>query len=301
MGNIAPQFWDDDKVFSLPPAGVLLFNCMISGPQITNLPGLYRAAPSAFYHPLRCYPKDEVENAFEAILERGLAIFDAASNLLRLPKCYRHHPVPNANMIIGWRRTWDKLPNAQIKFDHLDSLWRLAKQKDAAAQAYLSSFGQIRPDIDPAEYRVSGWVNSRTVTRVETLPTIPSESEKKIDHIFDLGDPEEKTGTGTGTGTGTDTLLQPLQPSKPSEGLEGSEGLPQNEDLAANEHRTGQRASNGNGKRGRGAADRSLGAPGAPPGAQGRVPGGDPAGRRGSRVAIGTVPAQSNEPHIDHD
>lgn len=294
MGTIAPQFWDDDKVFQLDGVGVLLFNCMISGPQITNLPGLYRAEPSTFFHPLRCFPRPEVENAFGAILGLGLAIFDATSKLLRLPKCYRHHPVPNANMIIGWRKTWDKLPNAQLKFDHMDSLWRLARQKPAAAEAYVAHFGQIRPGVDPAEYRAAGWVpairaNGTTLGRVTTLPTSPA-SERNTDHLFVSRDPEEKTGTGTKTGTETrtgtetSTLLQPLEDLdaledlEPLEPYEGLEVLPHAG--PGNGRRAGERkpprTSTSAAK-----LDPQEHAGGSPPGDPGGVPEGDPDGGRG--------------------
>jgi hypothetical protein len=91
MAHIAPQFWDDDKIFELGPAGVLVFSCMIAGPQITNLPGIYRAEPKSFHHPVRCYPPEEVESAFNAIVAQGMAIYDPVAKVVRLPKVYRYH------------------------------------------------------------------------------------------------------------------------------------------------------------------------------------------------------------------
>lgn len=140
---IAPQFWDAKKLVELGACAKFLFGCMICGPQISKVPGLFRGTPATFYKSMRPFSPVEVEDAFKRILAKGIAIFDEDEEVIRLPKVNKHHLPPNPKQIIGWRRGWSELPETKLKYDHLDTLEKLAKRADSGPKAWKMYFGGI--------------------------------------------------------------------------------------------------------------------------------------------------------------
>lgn len=215
MHFLAPQFWDDRGVTDLGVVGKLLFACMITGPHLWNLPGLYRAFPGTFHKPMRPCGPDEVESAFKLILARGMAQFDDDAHVLRLPKCWKYHLPPNANQVIGWRRSWASLPDIQLRFDHLDTLKQLAERSESGKTAYQAYFSGIRQG-DPSTYPFDrSWVDpNKKGNRSRNPSSNPSPSpasERKKQDLYI----SERSGTEreTDTDLDPDTDLNQTQPS----------------------------------------------------------------------------------------
>lgn len=141
---LAPQFWDSKKVAALGGVGKALWACMITGPQLSKVPGLYRGSQETFYKFMRPWSRDEVDSAFKAILVAGFAQFDADDDVIRLPKVWKYHPPQNSNQILSWRRAWVDFPNIDLKFQHLESLRLLANRSDSGPKAFDAYFGGIR-------------------------------------------------------------------------------------------------------------------------------------------------------------
>ncbi len=199
---LAPQFWDSPKVAKLGPVGKTLFACMIAGPQLSRVPGLYRGSRETFYRPMKPWGIAEVDSAFQGILDAGMAQFDPEAHVIRLPKVWKYHPPANANQIRGWRREWANFPHIDLIFDHLDSLRRLAMRSDSGVLTYDSYFGGIRKG-EPETYPFnSSWVEnlgrnegkgspkgsvngSGNGSKTPRSGKTSDSPETKIDHLFD--------------------------------------------------------------------------------------------------------------------
>ncbi len=149
---LAPQFWDDKKLVKLGACAKVLFGCMICGPQISKVPGIFRASSATFYKSMRPFKPSEVEDAFKRILAEGIAIFDEDEEVIRLPNVNKYHIPPNPKQVIGWRRGWSDLPETSLKYDHLETLRLLAKRaKKSWPKAWNTCFGGIIVG-DPSTY-----------------------------------------------------------------------------------------------------------------------------------------------------
>lgn len=160
--SLNEQFWLDEKVHELGPVGIGVWSAILQGPHANqNLPGLFYlpfgllldqmgGAELMGPHLVR-----EVENAFGLILDKGMAIYDASSKVLRLPNVWKHAYAPNPNQVIGWRANWLKVADKQIRYDHLPTMRRLAQRAEnpESVRAFDARFGGIVP-FDQRTYRL---------------------------------------------------------------------------------------------------------------------------------------------------
>ena len=213
---LAPQFWDSKKVAGLGGAGKALLACMITGPQLSKVPGLYRGSQETFYKFMRPWSRDEVDHAFKAILVAGIAQFDADDDVIRLPKVWKYHPPQNSNQILSWRRAWVDFPNIDLKFQHLDSLRLLANRSDSGPKAFDAYFGGIRqgqPETYPFD---RSWVDEarggnhyrKGSPNRSTNP--PSDTKKDHLSFCERRDPRgSRSGSESGSGYGSGFAVTP--------------------------------------------------------------------------------------------
>ena len=184
---LSPLFWDSPNVVALGCCGKALLACMITGPQLSKVPGIYRAFQATFYKSMRPWSPEEVDIAFKAILVAGIAKFDEDAHVIRLPNVYKFNPPPNTNQIIGWRNAWVDIPKSPLKSEHIESLYLLAQRSDCGPKAFEFHFGAIRKAIlagGSPEPLPNGSGNPSPNGSARKPQRSRSASHKQTDHLF---------------------------------------------------------------------------------------------------------------------
>jgi hypothetical protein len=112
--------WDsaDFTALTAPekPSAQFLWLYLMTGPQTGPVPGLYRFSIAEAAERFGWSVKG-TRAALEEILVREMALYDAETRILWLPKAIgrdRNAPA-SPNVIRSWRRTWSELPSSGIK------------------------------------------------------------------------------------------------------------------------------------------------------------------------------------------
>ena len=113
--------WGDQKFCSLSkpqPCGQFLFLFLMTGKYTINIPGVVIAKPAEMAGYLE-WPLEAFGEAFAEVLSKGMAKADPAG-LVWLPKGPAHNKPASPNVVRSWRKTWDLLPECELK----DEVWR---------------------------------------------------------------------------------------------------------------------------------------------------------------------------------
>lgn len=238
MNIIAPQFWSDPKVQALDATGKILLVCMITDDQV-NLPGLFWiGGPEHYWSKLKGVPHPDVESAFLGLVESAIAIFDPGHGVLRLPNVWKYAPGPNPAQVRGWKTNWVKIPDCQARYDHLETLKKLAYRKKSVPviEAYEAIFGHVVPFAHDSYELGNGFLLEKRRREARNLEQTPgsnrsgsSSSSRNSTFTTTPEDPEEKrTLTRTKTTTRTKTITNGLPEGLGEGHVEGlSESLPE--------------------------------------------------------------------------
>lgn len=114
----------DDRYLALtpiPPCGRGLFHHLIFGSHVTPLPGLSAIGRAAMAEELG-WPLEAFDAAFAEILGQRLAKADWQARVVWLPNALKHNLPQSPNVVKGWRRFWDRVPDCGLKveaFEHM--------------------------------------------------------------------------------------------------------------------------------------------------------------------------------------
>lgn len=136
---ISVDMWDDAKFVALSVEAKLLWVCVLAGPHTRNLPGLAVVGLGALSDTMRMKPS-VIEKVFAELLASDLIQYDERTRVLRIPNAPRYNPPANANVVRGWRKTFDRIPDCPLKHDHIESL-RTAANGSAVSKAFAQHFG----------------------------------------------------------------------------------------------------------------------------------------------------------------
>lgn len=134
--KVTRRMWNDAKVRRLswpPPNGLTLWQRLLTGPELNNIPGLIATYEGGLANALR-WDIDGFRHAFAEVMAEGLAEADWEAGLVWVPKAIQHNPPTSLNVVIGWRSTFDDLPDCPLKFKALREL-------DAFVHGMSKAFG----------------------------------------------------------------------------------------------------------------------------------------------------------------
>jgi hypothetical protein len=115
--TVATRIYSDRKFQNLSkpqPNGQTLFIYLLTGPQTTNLPGLYSTGKAALAEALE-WKLEAFSEAFDEVIKEGLVEFDAKARLLWLPKATKYNPPQSINVVKSWRKAFDELPECPLR------------------------------------------------------------------------------------------------------------------------------------------------------------------------------------------
>jgi hypothetical protein len=142
------RVWGDEKVRRLskpPPSGFTLFMRLLTGPELTNVPGLFTAWEGGLANALH-WPLEAFRQAFGEVSAEGLAYADWDVGLIWVPNAIDHNEPESVNVVLAWAETLRELPDCDLKtkaFARFEA-WSKAKGKPWE-EAWLKSCPMTSP------------------------------------------------------------------------------------------------------------------------------------------------------------
>lgn len=117
--KVSRRMWNDATFRSLggaKPNGQSLWLRLLTGPELTNIPGVVLAWEAGLAQALR-WDLDGFRDAFRDVFEHGLAKADWDTGLVWVPNAIRHNPPQSLNVVVSWSKTWDLVPECHLKVE----------------------------------------------------------------------------------------------------------------------------------------------------------------------------------------
>ena len=176
------KMWGDEKFRSLSPqrpSAQTLWIYLLTGPQ-TNRIGLYQAGEMSMAEALEWDLKD-YRKAFQEVFQKGLVKWSSKDRLLYIPKFVLYNPPSSPNVVKGWKREWDLVPNCSLKSDAYDLL---KASMEATGKAFVEAFIKTieKPSIEAFGKPLGKGIRNQEQEQeqeqenIKTPPTSPKEN-----------------------------------------------------------------------------------------------------------------------------
>lgn len=143
--SIDVRIWGDEKfraLSPLQPSAQGLFLYLLTNPNTTSIPGLFRAGPAAMAEELG-WPIEGFKGAFDELIQQGLAKADLVSRVIYIPNAIKYNKPQSPNVVKGWASHWDEIPECGLKTLACQQLKAFVQgMGDAFTQAFVESFGE---------------------------------------------------------------------------------------------------------------------------------------------------------------
>jgi hypothetical protein len=143
--KVSRRIWNDSKFRELSgpkPCGSWLWFRLLTGPELTCIPGLFQAWEAGLAQALGWALKD-FRKAFAEVRKQELAKADWTTGLIWLPNAIRHNEPESPNVVRGWRVAWSELPDCALKTEAAETLRAWCDSKGAAwAEAFAEATGE---------------------------------------------------------------------------------------------------------------------------------------------------------------
>ena len=201
MGNVNPQMWDDDRFVDLPYVwSKVLWTYLLTCTQ--EIPGLIRGGVGSFAEALRvsdACAKRALGGLIEAPSHAGLMMIevDPLHRIVRVPNAPRYNPPGNPNVVVGWWRRWQQMPDSVLKHRHV-----------GAIKTAIDRLAGTAEDSKEASTKAhEAWIKVWTTTF--DLAKSPSEDKQESlfpSHLLKASrKPSRRNVSGTGSETGSGT------------------------------------------------------------------------------------------------
>lgn len=143
--RIDVRMWSDERFRVLsapPPCGQVLWIYLLTNPDTSVIPGLYRASEGGLADALGWSVKSFRES-FGEVFRQGLAKADWRARILWIPKAIRYNTPTNPNMVMSWRVPWDELPECPLK---VEAYQHLKLFLEGLGKGFPESFAKACPN-----------------------------------------------------------------------------------------------------------------------------------------------------------
>ena len=133
--KVSRRMWGDQKIRRLTqpqPCGFTLFQRFLTGPELTNVPGLFPAWEGGLADALK-WPLEAFREAFREVFREGLAEADWEAGLVWVPNAIDHNEPESPNVVESWGATLSELPECELKERAIASLFEWIKARDKAS------------------------------------------------------------------------------------------------------------------------------------------------------------------------
>jgi hypothetical protein len=122
--KIDARMWGDSRFRDLSspdPSGKYLWMFLLTGPQTSNIPGLFRAGEMALAEELEWGPEG-FRKAFAELFAKGLVKADWKARVVWIPNAIKYNAPDNPNVVKSWRTAWDEIPECTLKAEAYERL-----------------------------------------------------------------------------------------------------------------------------------------------------------------------------------
>lgn len=208
--KVSRRMWNDEAFRALsapPPNGQTLFQRLLTGPELTNIPGCIPVFDAGLARALR-WPLEGFQEAFAEVEAQGLAEADWEAGLVWVRNSIKHNEPESPNVVLSWQTAWEELPDCDLKLE----VWR-------HLHAYLNTKGESWV----AAFEKACRKPSRKASR-KGPPLLPPKAEDGSSTPF----PESEAGTEAGTEAGDPECRAGLDgPAADDGGTEDPETAPE--------------------------------------------------------------------------
>jgi hypothetical protein len=189
-GNVTKSIWNDPEFRELDDPTRILWLFLLTGPQTTNLPGLFVAGELEVADRANLTPED-VRKGFRELFRLGWARVCERSRLVWIPKRINHDPPANPNVVKSWRGPLEELPASpllQEAFEYYHSFFSGLDSLQEALKGLRERFAKPYP-------KGMAIPDSRLPTPDSRLPnthTVPVGSADERPSVC-VSDPPEQT------------------------------------------------------------------------------------------------------------
>jgi hypothetical protein len=115
--RVTRRMWNDAKFRKLTPSqpcGQTLWFRLLTGPELSCIPGVFAGYEAGFAQALR-WPLEGFREAFAEVFALGLAEADWECGLVWVPRAIEHNQPESPNVVRGWRTAWVEMPECPLK------------------------------------------------------------------------------------------------------------------------------------------------------------------------------------------
>jgi hypothetical protein len=143
--KIDTRMWGDVRFRELSspsPSGKYLWMFLLTGPQTSNIPGLFRAGEMALAEELG-WSLEGFREAFAEPLSKGLVKADWNARVVWVPNAIKYNRPENPNVVKSWSSTWDEIPECALKIEAYERLKAFTEELgEGFAKAFVKGCGK---------------------------------------------------------------------------------------------------------------------------------------------------------------
>lgn len=145
--KVDSRLWLDRKFNALSERARYLWLFLLTGPDVTSLPGVLVGGIGHFAEILG-WSKRKFVQAFGELEELGMAVADFENRVVWLPKAATYNPPQSPNVIVSWGTLWDLVPECGLKAQ----IWRhLRAAVQAMSEAFRAAFAESLEELAECE------------------------------------------------------------------------------------------------------------------------------------------------------
>jgi hypothetical protein len=180
--KIDTRIWGDVRFRELsspPPSGKYLWLFLLSGPQTSNIPGLFRAGEMALAEELG-WSLEGFRKAFAEPWSKGLVKADWNARVVWVQNAIKYNAPENPNVVKSWSSTWDDIPECALKLEAYERLKAFTEGLGKGfAEAFVQGCGKGMPNQEQEQEQDK--TSSSELENRSDPATSPS--QKKTEHL----------------------------------------------------------------------------------------------------------------------
>lgn len=169
--KISVRMWGDDKFSTISrpqPNAQSLWIYLLTGPHTTALPCAFAVGEASLAEALG-WPIRGFRKAFQELFDKGMVQNDWKSRLVFIPNALKHNPPENPNVVIGWKSSFDELPDCPLKkliYAGVRAYLLTFVEAKGFSELFAKPFHEVLPEELPKTDTVTG-TDTRTDTEGE--------------------------------------------------------------------------------------------------------------------------------------
>jgi hypothetical protein len=146
--KIDVKIWGDEKFRALSrpqPNARDCFLHLLTNRETTSIPGVYRAYEEGLARDLE-WSVEDYRKVFREVSGKGLAKADWKAGLVFVPNVIKHNPPESPNVVRGWWKVWDEIPECSLKQEAYQHLKVFIEDFAKGKRGFLDAFRQPSPN-----------------------------------------------------------------------------------------------------------------------------------------------------------